>query len=164
MTHTKDEAIKLALEEIKELVNQYVQIPKHHSSAKTLTILEQALAAPVQPCNLAEDGVCEALECCEQPAPVQEPVACEEQHPNNRLLFKRLCAAAGIELGKDNIASALDKVIAIKQALAQPAVPLTDEQIDEIVNRLDPLFLDVPQGFTTDFVRAIEAKLKEKNT
>jgi hypothetical protein len=37
-------------------------------------------------------------------------VACEEQHPNNRLLFKRLCAAAGIELGKDNIASALDKV------------------------------------------------------
>jgi hypothetical protein len=45
MTHAKDEAIKLALEEIKELVNQYVQIPKHHSSAKTLTILEQALAA-----------------------------------------------------------------------------------------------------------------------
>jgi uncharacterized UPF0160 family protein len=53
----KDEALKLALEEIKELVNQYVQIPKHHSSAKTLTILEQALAA--------------------QPAPVQEPV-CKE--------------------------------------------------------------------------------------
>ena len=48
---------------------------------------------------------------------------------------------------------------------AQPAhVPLTDEQIDEIVNRLDPLFLDVPQGFTTDFARAIEAKLKEQNT
>jgi hypothetical protein len=51
-------------------------------------------------------------------------------------------------------------------------VPLTDEQIDEIVNRLDPLFLDVPQSFTTDFaraieaahgIRAIEAKLKEKN-
>jgi hypothetical protein len=40
---------------------------------------------------------------------------------------------------------------------AQPAVPLTDEQIDEIVNRLDPLFLDVPESFTTDFARAIEA-------
>jgi hypothetical protein len=36
-------------------------------------------------------------------------------------------------------------------------VPLTDEQIDEIVNRLDPLFLDVPESFTTDFARAIEA-------
>jgi len=49
------EALKLALEEIKELVNQYVQIHKHHSSAKTLTILEQALAAqpaPVQPVGI----------------------------------------------------------------------------------------------------------------
>jgi hypothetical protein len=36
-------------------------------------------------------------------------------------------------------------------------VPLTDEQIDEIVNRLDPLFLDVPESFTTDFAQAIEA-------
>jgi len=40
------EALKLALEEIKELVNQYVQIPKHHSSAKTITIIEQALEQP----------------------------------------------------------------------------------------------------------------------
>jgi hypothetical protein len=59
MTHTKDEALKMALEEIKELVNQYVQIPKHHSSAKTLTILEQALAAqpaPVQDCFWKREG------------------------------------------------------------------------------------------------------------
>jgi hypothetical protein len=42
---------------------------------KAITAIKQARSAPVQDCNLAEDGVCEALECCKQPAPVQEPVA-----------------------------------------------------------------------------------------
>ena len=41
---------------------------------------------------------------------------------------------------------------------AQPALkPLTDKQIDAIVERLDPLFLDTPMGFVKDFARAIEA-------
>jgi hypothetical protein len=91
-----------------------------------------------------------------QPAHVQEPVACEEQHPNNRLLFKRLCAAAGIELGKDNIASALDKVIAIKQALAQPApVPLTDEQIESLLPD-DDTPMSLGEAFVR-FARLVEA-------
>jgi hypothetical protein len=95
-----------------------------------------------------------------QPAPVQEPVACEEQHPNNRLLFKRLCAAAGIELGKDNIGSALDKVIAIKQqAAAYIAIcerlerlgpdllsrAPSQKQIDETCEGLSPLHTTPPE-------------------
>jgi len=37
-------------------------------------------------------------------------VACDEEHPNNRLLFKRMCAKFGVELGVDTIAQALHKV------------------------------------------------------
>ena len=35
--------------------------------------------------------------------------------------------------------------------------PLTDEEIDAIIQKLDPLFLDTPTGFEIEFARAIEA-------
>lgn len=56
------------------------------------------------------------------PAGDREAVANPEKHPNNRLLFKRLVAAAGIKLGEDDIASALAKVGEMQRRLdAQPA-------------------------------------------
>jgi hypothetical protein len=70
---TKDEALAmdLALEALKQI---YMAMP-FPAGSKAITAIKQARSAPVQDCNLAEDGVCEALECCKQPAPVQEPVA-----------------------------------------------------------------------------------------
>jgi hypothetical protein len=106
--------------------------------------------------NLDNEWTEEVLAICKQAlaAPtVQEPVA---------TVIKK---GADRQWMSERLASLPDGIYSLYTTPpAQPApVPLTDEQIDEIVNRLDPLFLDVPQGFTTDFVRAIEAKLKEKN-
>lgn len=39
-------------------------------------------------------------------------------HPNNRLLFKRMAAAFGIDLGLDDVPTALRKVAALSQSTA----------------------------------------------
>jgi hypothetical protein len=52
------------------------------------------------------------------PAQDGERVACEEDHPTNRHLFKVMCATMGIELGKDRIADALKKVAEFRAARA----------------------------------------------
>jgi len=72
-----------------------------------------------QPTEEAIIALREAL--AEQPAQ-QETATCEEEHPNSRYLFKRLCGVAGIELGKDTVPQALDKIAKLREALAeQPA-------------------------------------------
>lgn len=38
----------------------------------------------------------------------------------------------------------------------KPRQPLTDEQINTIIEKLDPIFLDVPANFLTEFTRAVE--------
>jgi hypothetical protein len=94
---TKDEALRLALEALEWMVanddtnegdepverlggqswNEYnaYWLDGLNKARASITAIKQALAAPVQPCNPAEDGVCEALECCKQPAPVQDTEA-----------------------------------------------------------------------------------------
>jgi hypothetical protein len=72
----KDEALKLALEALEKTGN--IAGFAHEREQEAITAIKQALTAPVQPCNPAEDGVCEALECCGQPAPVKKPVAWNE--------------------------------------------------------------------------------------
>jgi hypothetical protein len=48
---------------------------------------------------------------------------------------------------------------------AQPAVPLTDEQIDDEHDKLfPPTIIPGARARVREFARAIEAKLKEKNT
>jgi hypothetical protein len=139
MTHTKDEAIKLALEEIKELVNQYVQIPKHHSSAKTLTILEQALAAPVQPLPFGIGGGLIAIK---------------------TLLSRDPCVHANTAI------EMLDAILAAPPAAQRQWAGLTDEEIDKTPCELyapDQGGMTVEEGLQV-YARAIEAKLKEKNT
>jgi len=98
MTHTKDEALKLALEALTVLLDEWT--PARQAQLKgmeAVTALKQALAAPVQPVPWSQ-----ALESVwaepddtppAQPAPVQEPVvffrcngcghAYEQVHPTS---------------------------------------------------------------------------------
>lgn len=62
---------------------------------------------PVKPSWPWKRPECEPLYPAPQPARV---VDCEEDHPNNRYLFKRLCEKHGIELGVDSVAEALRKL------------------------------------------------------
>ena len=66
---TTERALDLALEAL-----ECFDYPAHDDDVNkieaAIAAIKQARSAPLQPCNPAEDGVCEALECCEQPAPV----------------------------------------------------------------------------------------------
>ncbi len=70
----KDEALKRAREAFSVIAIADNIDWIRHQAEQQANFIKQALAAPVQPCNPAEDGVCEALECCKQPAPEQEPL------------------------------------------------------------------------------------------
>jgi len=71
---TKDEALDLALDWLVCYKDKSMSRNNAEELAEELiTAIKQARSAPVQPCNPAEDGVCESVECCKQPAPVQGP-------------------------------------------------------------------------------------------
>lgn len=52
----------------------------------------------------------------------------EITHPNNRLLFRRMAEAAGIDLGLDDIPTALEKVAALASLSQTPATPMDELQ------------------------------------
>jgi hypothetical protein len=132
MTHTKDEALKLALEALEGLksipggrheLHELNAIHRKHDRA--IITIKQALAAPVQkrPPNCGT-GYCSCVECVMEPAPVQEPVA---------WLYKGDAEFDGKEW-RDNIRVTTSKQVADWQGkdiqplyttlpAAQPAVP-----------------------------------------
>ena len=136
MTHTKDEALKLAKE-----CGATTYTNRHYPEAAAVTFsplawekfCEQAFAAP----------------------PVQEPVAQWQlrHHLHTDGIWENCTESEAAVMQKQ----AHFEIRPLYTTPPAAPVPLTDEQIDEIVNRLDPLFLDVPESFTTDFAQAIEA-------
>lgn len=50
-------------------------------------------------------------------------------HPNNRFLFKRMAEAFGIDLGLDDVPTALRKIAALTPATGQSTTPLLGEEV-----------------------------------
>ena len=188
MTHTKDEALKLALAalECKDGWGSSARLQKE----RAITAIKQALAA--QP---ATDNN-ESLE-SRAVQTVQEPVVVDWERiakvQNAKLMamidepgaFEKLCEIMGKYEALSPTPPAAPTVqesVAIADGTfnhncpigtplyttpsAQPAVPLTDEQI----NTLRQQYGVTSDGrgikeftYVVDFARAIEAKLKEKN-
>jgi hypothetical protein len=70
MTHTKDEALKLALEALEDLQRQYSIYPNSFwdwsKGRKAITTLTQALAEPVQEPEVWPDGLIDRIKAAEQ--------------------------------------------------------------------------------------------------
>jgi hypothetical protein len=134
---------------VKEPVKHWCTECKGHDTHKCRFNVAITPAAPVQNCNPAEDGVCEALECCKhQPAvATQKPVAWyDEKHDYS---YTRL------ELGGDSV-DGLQPLYTTPPAAQRQWVGLTDEEI----NACDPQ--EECWGLY-EAVRRAEAKLREKN-
>jgi hypothetical protein len=110
MTHTKDEALKLALEAL-EPVSTFGRVgSKDVDTAKAqaaITAIKQALAAPT----------------------VQDPLITTESSLRFRLECEKETSEGYLEEIRE-----LKGVISRMKAAAQPAVPLTDEQIDNLAS------------------------------
>ena len=163
------------------------------NAVKAITAIKEALVKTTQPsCDLAPDGVCETLDCpnhepqfkepkigcvnhdCDQckAQPEQEPVAMWDG--KYQIEFGNLSAYKHGEHSwiplyttpPQRTEPVIDKSAAIRIATAlgwtppRPWVGLTDEEISEV---LGSDIHDEPSG-ELRFIRAIEAKLKEKNT
>jgi hypothetical protein len=120
-----------------------------YDSHEPLAVVMSELRAALEqePCDIAEDGVCEALECCKAPNPA---LTC---------LFTTQM--------EDSILNAFDlpphKDIAIHAAhYTQPPRRewrgLTEEEAKNMAYKVD-----ANGGSVIEFYRAIEAALKEKN-
>jgi len=203
----KDEALKLALEVLENLLYWDNGKPEYDEAREAITAIKQALAAPVQ----EPDSECNPYDLCAgcrckfsaaQPAPVQEPVAEVIQadtenykihiikpQPAGTKLYTAPPAAqpapvqeallpAGLPtpdeleaLSDGNDGMLLDAPFLYKLDLlaswmrkytTPPAaqrqwVGLTDEDVKEIREQCDSIV-------TLHAIKAIEAKLKEKNT
>jgi hypothetical protein len=160
---TKDKALKMALKALNRMkgygntfaYRQAEQNP-HEQVCEAITAIKQALAAPVQECLV--HGECFGGKCiyttppAAQPAPVQEPVAwmqSDEVH---------------ISLWKDDYHTI--PLYTTPPAAQRPWVGLTDRDAGEVIDYVhtNSRYGHHHTGFWMDFYRAIEAKLKEKNT
>jgi hypothetical protein len=143
MTHTKDEALKLALEALKAA---YVPADLDEQREKTITAIKQALA------NAALDRKAEnarELGLDYEPAPVQEPVAFF--HPNQGFYWARptkITAPATVDVEPLPLYTT-------PPAAQRPWLDLTDEQIKAI----DEMALTKNMAIVMTM-----AALKEKNT
>jgi hypothetical protein len=126
MTHTKDEALKLALEALDDIAAYYPNSWASDTARTAITAIKQALAA--------------------QPAPVQEPVAWVREH--------ELPLAPGDAFSWVETFVHKTPLYTTPPAAQRQWVGLTDEE--HRVCTQSP--------FTAENYRAIEAKLREKNT
>ena len=140
---TKDEALDLALEALEE---SHPEAYRH-----VITAIKQARSAPEQkrPQNCGT-GFCSCIECVMEPAPVQEPVAylCENAVGHKYFRWKKPLSTF--------------KPIALyttPPAAQRQWVGLSDLNIDELENE----YMKTAQT-AHEFLRAIEANLRSKNT
>jgi hypothetical protein len=129
----KDEALKLALDALINHEGNY-ELEKAGAarSHKAITAIKQALA---------------------QPAPVQERT-CKQS-------LQVWVISNGKGAGQFSWDSQDERFWTRMEPTAQPAVPLTDEQISAIGSKIFPSTWNTRH---VEFARAIEAKLKEKTT
>ena len=138
----KDEALKLALEALEELVTSLRTIDDIERGERAITAIKQALAAPVQ-----------------------EPVGCEGAIVNGRVYADRLehdykfeCEAGPLHLCNDwvEFRRCFEWLAThtTPPAAQRQWVGLTDEEMQALWDRYAHM----------EMMRAIEAKLKEKNT
>ena len=141
MTHTKDEALKLALEALK-LIRR--QLKSWDEGDKAIAVIKQALAAPVpgQGCELYEqmiESVRKLLSASKEP----ERWGCVGPSAEDKAWQEVFATASHVCTGIDS------------PPAAQPApVPLTDEQITAISKQVAE---GGPEDSIDRFVRAIEA-------
>ena len=137
MTDKKTAALKLALEALEEISNQYMSLTKKGCMA--LAAIEEALAS----------------EAPEQPAPV--PKAHEQQEPVAVARVDDLERGGRVRALAMNLS--LDAPLYTTQPPRKPWVGLTDEERADVYKSIHA------KDFCVSAVAiAIEAKLKEKNT
>jgi type V secretory pathway adhesin AidA len=157
---TKDEALKLALEELDNLLYWDNGKSDYDQAREAITAIKQALAAPVQePLITDENGRPvkfwggKATQPA-QPAPVQEPTVWTA----TRLWNRRELWTCPADIERDLLESYTTPPAAQRQW-----VGLKDQDMKDALISVDPETKRLPIGFIL-FGRAIEAKLKEKNT
>jgi hypothetical protein len=139
MTH-KDEALKLALEAFKEIASETYDPWTNGAKAQriatvTLTVIEQALAAPT----------------------VEEPVAWMYPDDYERMTnSETFCTVYSVEVGSATRGESTVALYTTPPAAQRQWVGLTDAEVMQTMSG------DWTSQFY--FARAIEAKLKEKNT
>jgi len=152
----KDEALKLALEALERLIclaehEGWERLDKEYAVISTI---KQALAAPVQNGGVGGCAMCgAAYEDQVIKAPVQGPVATVVRPGKgwNVWLSRLVEPGTTLYIVPPNVATPL--------AAQRQWVGLSDEQINAFFEGMEP-----NNGFWLSFARAIEAKLKEKNT
>jgi hypothetical protein len=172
---TKDEALDLALEALEDLQRQYSIYPNSFwdwsKGRKAITAIKQARSAPVQSCYCPN---CEAMgkelaALKAQPAPVQEPVAWMHVMDNTEGIKangkgivsitqkqKHPFGKPGVDFSKSFPVTSTP--LYTTPPAAQPAVPLTDEQIYAIGKELGmKCRFDGNPNIDLDYARAIEA-------
>jgi hypothetical protein len=97
-----------------------------------------------------------------QPAPVQEPVAWMYPDDYERMLTSEtFCTVYSVEVGSATRGESSVALYTTPPA-AQPAVPLTNDEVDRAIDQIDQNAINWTQELFK-FARAIEAKLKENN-
>ena len=141
---TKDEALRLALEALKQ-IDEAMPFPVAKLAQK---VIKEALAQPEHgwtPERIA--GMARLKEAQDKKLAQLEPVAWEQFYP---------------EMGKPKLAYLLPTESRDNACYTPPQrtwVGLTDEEVKNFVQAVWPR-----EATPTDYIRAIEAKLKAKNT
>jgi hypothetical protein len=152
---TKDEALKLALEALEEYVNVVVSVNDPHEwtpkvadagepARKAITAIKEALEQPEQ------DGKCKY---CTDGCPACDARKLPEQE---RFLVATIGNWGRVEWADGVFPSLGDKMYSAPRTW----VGLTDEEVANFAGELWPL----AEKPVSDRLRAIEAKLKERNT
>ena len=154
---TKDEALKLALEALEESKTNNDTMEFHDRKNKAITATKQALAAPVQEPVEVDQATMELAESVGLIGPASRT---HDLHAAIQRFHDLICVNATIKAAK-MAADAISE--STPPATQRQWVGLTDYEIgvcstEAAMNRSEMV------GGAVNFARAIEAKLKEKNT
>ena len=146
---TKDEALKLALEALEYISSHYMSLPKIGCMA--LAAIEEALAEQTYPDNFIHALMYDVAKRDSEAQPEQEPVAWITKNGKGWLRWHR---PEDSEKNKDSIP------LYTSPPASKPWVGLSTIELDEI----DAPIRERGHAAISEIYRAIEAKLKEKNT